>query len=49
MRAIFQYKGKKKKEKKIKRAKKGEIFQTLGKNVQNLKIFEKRASDYRTQ
>ena len=32
MRAIFQKKGKE-------RAKKGKIFENLGKNVQNLKIF----------
>ena len=41
--AIFQKQGKK-------RAKKGKIFENLGKNVYNLKIFLKRAShacDYR--
>ena len=36
---IFQKKGRKK-------AKKGKIFENLGKNVQNLKIFSKKAVDY---
>ena len=36
MRTIFQKKGKD-------RAKKGKIFENLGKNVQNLKVFWKRA------
>ena len=38
MRAIFQKKGKK-------MFKKDKIFENIGKNVQNLKIFLKRASD----
>ena len=40
MRAIFQKKGKK-----MLRAKKGKIFENFDKNVQNLKIFWKRAGD----
>ena len=43
MRAIFNKKGKKKGKKRLKTAKKGKIFENLGKNVQNLKIFLKRA------
>ena len=39
---IFQKKGKKKVKKFLKRAKKSKIFENLGKNVQNLKIFGKR-------
>ena len=37
MPAIFQKKGQKTTQKKLKRAKKGKIFENLGKNVQNLK------------
>ena len=40
MHVIFQKKGKKKGQKDVKkRAKKGKIFQNLGKNLQNLKVF----------
>ena len=42
MHAIFQKKGKKGK----KMFKKGKIFENLGQNVQNLKIFWKRAGYY---
>ena len=38
MRAIFQKKGKKW-QKMLKKDKKGKIFENLGKNIQNLKIF----------
>ena len=43
MRAIFQEKRKRAKsaKKMFKRAKKGKIFGNMGKNVQNLKYFEK--------
>ena len=44
MHAIFQKKSKKS-EKIVEKQQKGKIFQTLGKNVQNLKIFWKRAGD----
>ena len=43
MHAIFQKKGKKKKC--LKSGKKGKIFENLGKNIQNLKIFGKRGGD----
>ena len=39
MRAIFQKKGKKRAKKFLKKATQGKIFEKLGKNVQNLKIF----------
>ena len=42
MLAIFQKKG----QKFLKGTKKGKIFENLGENVQNLKIFLKRASDW---
>ena len=41
MHAIFQKKGKKF----LKMAKKGKIFQNLGKNIQNLKIFRQRTGE----
>ena len=40
--AIFQKKGKKGQN----NVKKGKTFENLGKNVPNLKIFQKRAGDY---
>ena len=43
MLTIFEKKGKRKGKRMLKRAKKGKIFEKLGKNVQNLKIFWKRA------
>ena len=39
MRVIFEKKGKKEQKKCLKRVKKGKIFENLGKNVKNLKIF----------
>ena len=42
VRAIFQKRAKQK----FKRAKKGKIFENLGKNLQNLKIVWKRAGDW---
>ena len=45
MLTIFEKKGKRKGKRMLKRAKKGKIFEKLGKNVQNLKIFWKRAGN----
>ena len=45
IRSIFQIKGKKEQKKCLKRAKKDKIFENLGKNLQNFKIFCKMAAD----
>ena len=45
MRSIFQKKGKKEQKKCLKKAKKDKIFENLGKNLQNFKIFRKMAGD----
>ena len=45
MLTIFEKKGKWKGKRMLKRAKKGKIFEKLGKNVQNLKILWKRAGN----
>ena len=45
MLTIFEKKGKRKGKRMLKRAKKGKIFEKLGKNVQNLKILWKRAGN----